>query len=180
MSPPSSRASSKLQSARLCLRPWTDADAPALAPILGDPEVMRFSYYGPMEDSERRAWLARQMAVPMDPDGPLGSWAVSDRAEGHVMGYVRLSRTDQCHAPGDAELGIRLAPSFWGKGYGKEAVETLVDRARAGGSVKRLLAMVDPANDRSVALQRALGLAFEAEVMLPGYDHPDHLYTRAL
>lgn len=160
---------------RLQLRPWADDDLIPLIAILGDPEVMRYSLSGAMDQIACATWLAQQMALSLR--APLGSWAITRRSDKTVLGYIRLTRTETCAVHGDVELGIRLARTAWGQGLAKEAVGLV--RSQRGADCTRLLAVVDPENTRSVALLRSLGLRFERSIMLPGYDHPDHLYAGA-
>lgn len=160
---------------QLMLRRWSHADLPALETILGDPQVMRHSMSGPLDTSGRALWLAQQMALSLT--APLGSWAITRRSDKAVLGYIRLTRTEICASRGDVELGIRLARTAWGQRTAREAVGLL--RSQRSPVCTRLLAVVDPENTRSVALLRTLGLQFERSIVLPGYDHPDHLYSGA-
>ena len=41
----------------------------------------------------------------------------------------------------------------------------------------RLIALIDPQNERSIRVARKLGMQHEADVMLPGYDHADRVYV---
>jgi RimJ/RimL family protein N-acetyltransferase len=41
----------------------------------------------------------------------------------------------------------------------------------------RLISLIDPANVASIKIALALGMHKESEVMLPGYDHPDLVYS---
>ncbi len=44
-------------------------------------------------------------------------------------------------------------------------------------SVKRLVALIDPSNEASIRVATNTGMKFEKDVMLEGYDYPDHLYS---
>jgi RimJ/RimL family protein N-acetyltransferase len=43
--------------------------------------------------------------------------------------------------------------------------------------LKRLAAVIDPANVSSIRVANNIGMQYEKDVMLPGYSHPDHLYA---
>ncbi len=51
------------------------------------------------------------------------------------------------------------------------------DLAFDGLGIERLVAIVDPENHASVNVARKLGMTYEKDVTLDGYDHPDHLYV---
>jgi RimJ/RimL family protein N-acetyltransferase len=42
--------------------------------------------------------------------------------------------------------------------------------------MKRLIAIIDPANVASIRVAEKIGMYYEQEVMLEGYTHPDHVY----
>jgi [ribosomal protein S5]-alanine N-acetyltransferase len=45
----------------------------------------------------------------------------------------------------EAELGYMLLPEYWGKGYGREIAELLINKAK-NTNVNRLTAIIDPKN----------------------------------
>lgn len=164
--------------ARLHLRSWSRGDLDALEGILGDPEVMRHSLSGPLERAARQAWLAERIAH-QDEQGPAQHGpmhrAICLRGSEHAIGYASLTPIDQ-----DAELGVRLARGFWGRGIAQEGAGALIARAQQSGSFARIIAHVDPSNTRSVRLMQALGFQHAGDVMLPGYDYPDRRYVLQL
>lgn len=46
----------------------------------------------------------------------------------------------------EAELGYLLRPEFWGKGFGNEIAEVLLEVALADSELTRIFAITDPAN----------------------------------
>jgi RimJ/RimL family protein N-acetyltransferase len=45
--------------------------------------------------------------------------------------------------------------------------------------MQRLIAIIDPSNTASIRVAEKIGMHHEAEVMLEGYTHPDHVYVIA-
>jgi len=165
-----------IETPRLTLRRWAPSDAPALATILGDPEVMAFSDHGPLDDARQEAWLGAARAVAF----PSLCLAMQEKSAARVIGYVRLS-TDPHRVPsGTAELGFRLARSMRGPGYATDAVRATTQSARHLEGVKRLAAIVDPHNLRSIRVLDKVGFSREGEISFEGYDYPDHLYALTL
>ncbi|MEM9708609.1 MAG: GNAT family N-acetyltransferase [Pseudomonadota bacterium] len=102
--------------------------------------------------------------------------AVELKENDRFVGYISLSREPGRVQLGDAEIGFRFAKRAWGKGYATEAGKAVVRRVRTAKSAKRIVAIVDPNNLRSVRVVTKLGMVMEGEIMLDGYDYPDRLY----
>jgi [ribosomal protein S5]-alanine N-acetyltransferase len=65
-------------------------------------------------------------------------------------------------APGKAELGYTVFPSFRGQGYATEAVEALMGWAGVEG-IHRFVASIGPWNEPSLAIVRKLGFVQTGE-----------------
>src|SRR4051812_23175294 len=99
-----------LRTDRLELRPFTDADVPAMHRIYGDREVMRYVAIGVVSDLARTQAILREYARRVALDGR-GFLAVVDRGSGEVIGDAGL---DQRNAPvHEVELGYTLARAWW-------------------------------------------------------------------
>ncbi len=108
------KADPTLQTARLVLRPYNEADIPALLPLIGTREVaattLRIAH--PYTEQDARAFLA----LTKEQDK---IWlAITMRSDERQIGGVGL-RLDQSHQ--HAELGYWLGVPYWGKGYATEA-----------------------------------------------------------
>ncbi len=100
-----------------------------------------------------------------------------ERSRRETIGYCGLSYfPDVCGQP-EIEIGYRLARASWDKGYATEAVLAVRDYAFDTLCIKRLIALVDPGNARSVRVAEKAGMQYENDVMFEGYDHPDHVYV---
>lgn len=75
---------------------------------------------------------------------PYRSWDIIE-VEGVVVGAIYLTRSN--------EIGIFIFKEHQGKGYGPSAIKMMV--ARHPG--ERLLANINPANDRSIAMFAGIG-----------------------
>ena len=108
-----------LETARLRLRPYTEADIPELLPLIGTREVaattLRIAH--PYTEQDARDFL--QLAK--DPDK---LWlAITLRSDGHQIGGIGL-RVEKQHQ--HAELGYWLGVPFWGHGYATEAAREIL------------------------------------------------------
>ena len=106
------------QTARLFIRPFTDADAPALVPLAGAFEVhdMTLRIPHPYALSDAESWLARlRETYVAGTDFPLAVTLLSTQ---ELVGAIGLEvNKDQ----GRAELGYWIGVPHWGKGYATEA-----------------------------------------------------------
>jgi len=140
---------------RLRLRTWTDADLPAFAAMNGDPAVMEHlpkvldrAASDALMDGLRAVWAERG----------LGLWAVERRADGVLLGWAGLNPMPVgTPGAGEWEIGWRLARAAWGHGYANEAATEGVRVARELG-LPRVWSMTVPANVRSIAVMRRLGM----------------------
>jgi len=163
---------------RVFLRDFAAFDADAMEAVFCDADVMRFSERGPRDRSFVRTWIGARIADTRTASD-FRTWAVVENATGAVAGYAGLTRSEGRCGPAEAELGFRLARRFWGRGYATEAAALVLDRL-TGPEVERVIAIIDPANAASIRVVEKLDMHFERTVMLPGYDYPDHVYTKRL
>ena len=79
------------------------------------------------------------------------NWAIRLREDRRYVGYVQATVLPK----GDAYVGYVIAPRWWGRGLGREAVAAMLSRLAARG-VRRFIATVEADNARSVALLERL------------------------
>ena len=83
------------------------------------------------------------------------------------MGDVMLrlhTRIDDQSPPGVAEVGWVFAPSYSGRGFATEAATALITMAFDHYPLHRVFAVLDPRNERSIALCERLGMTREAHL----------------
>jgi RimJ/RimL family protein N-acetyltransferase len=149
----------QIETARLRLRRFTEADLPAFLDYRNDPAVAYFqSWDGTSEDQARDLFAVLHDEEP----GLYGGWfqfAVALRANDALIGDVYLRLFDYDHCQG--EIGYTLARAQQGRGYASEAVGAVLDYAFASLGLHRMIAMVDQANAPSIALLERLGMRRE-------------------
>lgn len=163
---------------RLILRPFTMTDNSALMAVFGDEEVMRFGD-GVQSYEQVSRWL-RQITEDIYPKYKFGPMAVILRSTNELVGYCGLFPFDDIDGSPEFELGYRLERSAWGLGYATEVSIAICENAKHKLGLKRIVSLIDPENARSIRVAEKLGMHFEKDVMLPGYDHPDRLYSASL
>lgn len=155
-----------IETERLLIRPFDADDVAPMAEVYGDPEVMRHVCIGVL-DREATAALLERYHRAQDEQG-YSTWAVVAKESGAVLGDVGFG----VYAPtGEPELGYTLATSAWGHGYGLEAARACVVAAFTHLPHRRLVAKVEPGNERSLRLAERLGMRTVETISVDGRPH---------
>lgn len=145
--------------------------------VFGDAEVMRFG-----DGVQTREWIQDWLRTCLEryyQTWGFGPYAVLARRSHKVIGYCGLFFFPDVNGRPEVEIGYRLARSVWGQGYATEAARAVRDFAFSTLNIKRLIAMIDPANTASIRVAEKIGMRYEKEVRFEGYTHPDHVYVIA-
>ena len=144
-------ADDRIQTKRLLLRRLDAGDVAALHVIMSDADAMAFWSTLPHATfAQTEEWLAD--AIASVDAGESDDYAVVH--DGVLVGKAGLWKGN--------ELGMLFAPSVWGTGIAREAVEAVLARARSRG-VKSIMADVDPRNVRAVTFLTRLGFMTTGE-----------------
>jgi len=150
-----------LETERLLLRLFTDDDVDAVHEYQSDPEVTRFELYEPRDRETIEAKIAKwQTATRLESDGDYLQLALTDRANGQVMGDMYFTIKSVVNQT--VEIGWALNPRFQGRGFATEAARALLSLAFHTLDAHRAIAELDPRNSASVRLCERLGMRLEA------------------
>ncbi len=152
---PSEGPAGTIRTERLEIRPWSPADVDRYFDIYRRPEVMRWLSGGAMRDRREAAERMNRMLARLAQDPRFGSWAIVERASGVPAGTVLLKPLPD--GGGEIEIGWHLHPDSWGRGYASEAASALLACGFSYG-LREVWAVTDPANDRSIAVCRRIGM----------------------
>lgn len=142
-----------LETERLILRRFTEADAAPMLLLLSDKEVNTFLPWFPLETEEQvKAFLEeRYFNLYRKPAG--FGYAVCRKEDNIPIGYMGLS------AQYPHEFGYGFRRDSWGKGFATEAGRAVLECAKTAG-VPFVMATHDRNNPRSGAVMRRLGLTY--------------------
>jgi RimJ/RimL family protein N-acetyltransferase len=159
-----------LETERLVLRRFTEADLDNLLDLNGDPEVMRFLTGGKPTPREviRNETLPRILHY-YERFAGLGFWAAIEKSTGDFLGWFEL-RPPEGGGPEEVELGYRLRKSAWGKGYGTEGARALIRKGFAELGVRRVVAQAMAVNTASRRVMEKVGLTHVQTVHEEGPD----------
>jgi RimJ/RimL family protein N-acetyltransferase len=146
-----------LETRRLTLRRFTEADEDDLVELDSDPEVMRFLNGGrPTPREEVRDRILPALFRLYERSDDFGFWAAQDRSTGRFLGWFHFRLHED--EPGDVELGYRLRRSAWGQGYATEASRALIDKGFTELGVDRVVAETMAVNAGSRRVMEKAGL----------------------
>lgn len=161
-----------LRTERLILRPWREDDFAPFAAMSADPKVME--HFPSTLDRAASDNVASILKSDLEIMGH-GFWAIEVPGEAPFIGFAGIRPvTFEAHfvPPPPAqivEIGWRLAPAHWGKGYATEAARAALAHGFGALGLAEIVSFTTTTNIRSQAVMQRLGMTRdEAE----DFDHP--------
>ena len=144
-----------IETPRLRLRPWCEADAAPLFELARDPRIGMLCGWKPFEriDDAHEA-LSTVLAAP-------DSYAVTLASTGELVGSIALRIDTDSPEASVADIGYWIGAPYWGNGYATEAGDAIIDRARELGVTTIVLKYFD-GNDASRRVSEKLGFAWRS------------------
>ena len=106
-----------------------------------------------------------------------GFVAAEIESTGECIGFVGIEPTDlePWVRAGGVEIGWRLAPEFWGRGYATEAARAWLDFGFDQAGLDEIWSFAVAGNGPSIAVMKRIGMRQTAEFDHPGIPdtHPD-------
>ena len=147
-----------LETERLTLRPWEDADAEDVYAYCKDPDV------GPAAGwSAHRSVEESREAI----HGVLGepeTYALCLKETGRPVGSIALKlngHTDMTERDDECEMGYWLGKPYWGRGLMPEAVREMLRHAFEDLEMQRVWCAYYDGNEKSRRAQEKLGFRYE-------------------
>lgn len=154
----------ELETERLYLRQWTEADKAPFAKLNADERVMEF-FPRPLSRSESDAMVARiQQAIVQR---GWGWWAVEVKGKHCFIGFVGLS-VPSADLPFNpcVETGWRLDYPYWGQGYATEAARAALSFGFETLELDEIVSFATLGNTRSQAVMQKLGMRRAPSIFL--------------
>ncbi|WP_404934795.1 GNAT family N-acetyltransferase [Nitratireductor sp. L15S-10] len=157
-----------LKTERLILRNWCEEDRPFFHRINSDDEIME---YFPFRRSRREADAIMERIRDGIAQNGFGFAAAVLKETGQPIGFVGLHRpSGLANLPeGTIEIGWRLAPEFWGKGYVTEAARAWLAFGFEKLGFEEIVSFAVVDNERSTAVMRRIGMHHDPN---GDFDHP--------
>ncbi|MEM9049695.1 MAG: GNAT family N-acetyltransferase [Pseudomonadota bacterium] len=172
----------ELETERLRLRGWVDADYAPFAALNADAAVMAH-FPAPLSRAESNALIARQHER-WAADG-MCFQAIERKSDGRFLGLAGLAQV-RFPAPFTPaiETGWRLARHAWGQGYASEAARAWLACGFETKGLTEILSFTALTNARSAALMLRIGMTrdpdddFDHPGIAPGHQLQRHLLCR--
>ena len=140
---------------RLRLRPWSDADAPALFELARDPRIGMLCGWKPFELIDDAREALSTVLVAND------SYAVTLSSTGELVGSIALRVDADSPEATVADIGYWIGVPYWGNGYASEAGRAIIERAKELGVETIILKYFD-GNDASRRVSEKLGFTWRS------------------
>jgi len=150
---------------RLRLREIALADLDAIAAMLADPEVMRFSLNGPKTREASRAYIERCQRGYAEHG--VSFWAVDHKRNGALVGICGCLR-QEVDGLEEWEIAYRFARAYWSQGLATEAAGAVKRHMTEVGGRTRLISIIEAANHASIRVAEKLGMRLEKETRFHG------------
>ncbi|KMY49548.1 GNAT family N-acetyltransferase [Peribacillus loiseleuriae] len=147
-----------LRTERLYLRKMTEADSPCLFNIWSNPDVTKFMNIENFSD-ENQAKEMIDFLNELSAQNKAMRYTIIEAKTNQIIGSCGFNTLDYENIK--AEIGYDLDSTFWGLGYGTEAVSCLLEYAFEHLNFIRIEAKVEPENLNSIRVLQKLGFTFE-------------------
>ncbi|MCM0606474.1 MAG: GNAT family N-acetyltransferase [Xanthomonadaceae bacterium] len=157
-----------LETQRLILRKWNDSDLDILYQMNADPVVMRyFEKTLTRKESDKMLLRFEQLLT----DHGFTFFAAELKSTGDLIGMIGLGspRGEGLYFAPCIEVGWRLRPEFWGKGYATEGAQASLELGFNKHGLKEIIAQTAVQNTPSRKVMERLGMTYQVG---GDYDHP--------
>lgn len=147
-----------LETERLILRPFTDADAPSVFRYASDPEVGPPAGWPPHKSEEESLAVIRNVLSRPT------CFAICLKTDGEAIGTIDLRTadlTDMTDRDDECELGYWLGKPFWGRGIMPEAGKEILRYAFEGLGMNKVWVGYYEGNEKSRRVQQKLGFVYQ-------------------
>lgn len=165
---------------RLVLRPFREDDLDELADVFAERAVWEHPFQRGRTREETETFLEANLRQRAERGFEL--WAPIERASGALMGILGLTvPTFLPEILPAVEVGWRIHPRFWSKGYATEGGEASLRYGFEVLGLERIVSVYEPQNEASGRVMVRLGMLHDRDTVHPERQIPVRVYaiTRA-
>jgi RimJ/RimL family protein N-acetyltransferase len=146
-----------LESKRVLLRRFTEADLLPFLAYLNDPLVARYQTWESYTEQQAKAVIDEQKNLEPGVPGKWFIFAAESKEDGLLIGHIALRMQDHQQA----EIGFTFSRAYQGKGLALESAARVLSYVFTELKLHRVIAITDCENEKSVALLRRLKMRRE-------------------
>lgn len=162
---------------RLRIREFTLDDAPFIVLLLNSEGWLRYIGDRNVHSEEDARDYLKAGPLKSYQENGFGLWCVEGKESARPIGMCGILKRPELDTP---DVGFAFLPEYHGQGFAIEAVEATLAHARSVLRLPVLSAIVQPDNERSIALLTKIGFAFSGAMIFPGKDELLKVYQMRL
>lgn len=156
-----------LETPRLILQPWSEADREPFAVLAANPEVMRYIGDGSTWDKDRTNQVFERQMQHWTDHG-FGWRSAIQKTTSRRIGFVGINHVGPEATEiteDEVEIGWWIDPTVWRQGFAKEGAFALRDEGFERVGLGRLIGRYQPPNVASGLVMKAIGMVFERDAI---------------
>jgi len=162
-----------LETPRLILRQFTEADAPLILSLNSDPEILKYLHEPTLKTVEEAEKVLQDIILPQYKN-KLGRWAIHTKEGMDFIGWCGLKCRPEID---EIDLGYRLVQNAWGKGFATEAAQHSLEHGFTKLNLKLITGRAHIENIASIKVLEKIGMDYIGEGIVD--DCPVRTYTKA-
>ncbi|SEO12527.1 ribosomal-protein-alanine N-acetyltransferase [Amphibacillus marinus] len=167
-----------IETERLLLRDWQEADLPAFTAMNADPEVMRF-FRSCLSDEETRQFYQR-IQEEFNQES-FGLYAAEIKQTGDFIGFIGFHNAAfEADFTPCVEIGWRLKEAAWGKGLATEGAKACLDYGFNQLGLSEVYSFTAAINQPSRRVMEKIGMEYVKSFVHPVVKNDEQLAQHVL
>ncbi|WP_223554199.1 GNAT family N-acetyltransferase [Lysinibacillus sphaericus] len=156
-----------LETKRLKLRDYNEADFDFLQSLLSNAQVMQYIGSGETRNEEQARSFFNWIFESYEKNEAYGLKIIELKATNERIGHAGLV-PQRVIEEEQIEIGYWIAPNFWGMGYATEVAKALRAYGEKELSLNKLISLIQIGNSASQKVAISMGMKKEREIELKG------------
>lgn len=148
-----------LETERLILRQFTEADVPLVRELNSQPGVLQYIPEPILTSDEQAKRVLVNIILPQY-EKDLGRWATHIKETNEFIGWCGLKWLKENN---EIDLGYRFLPSAWGKGYATEIAKATLNYGHHILKLEKITAHAHTGNTASQKVLEKIGMQYVGE-----------------
>ncbi len=155
-----------IETPRLVLREIRMEDTEGLFRLDSDPLVHKYLGNQPIGKIEEAEQVVNIIREQYENNG-IGRWATIEKVSGAFIGWsgLKFIREEDNGHSNFYDVGYRLIPEFWGKGYATEACRAALDFGFNNFDMEKIVGTANELNAASIRVLSKCGLEYKNQFM---------------